>query len=230
MKKVIILHGWTYSTGKYAAFNAALRVKGFEPVILKIPGLTGKLDIEKVLTLDDYIEWLKKIINNEKDKIILIGHSNGGRIALNFTIKYPQKVSNLILMNSAGIYHNELYIQMKRLFFATLAKVGKKITNSQTLKKLLYKFTRENDYENASDHMGKTMINFIKSDITLNLNNVSIPTLIIWGENDSVLPLKDGEKMHELIKNSTLEIIKGARHSPQFTHPNQVAEIIYDHI
>lgn len=226
MKKIYIIHGWTYSIDKYTAFNSALRLKGFEPVVLKIPGLTGKLDIEKILTLDDYIKWLKQIINNERNKVILIGHSNGGRIALNFTIKYPQKVSNLILMNSAGIYHNELYIQMKRLFFATLAKVGKGITKSQTLRNLLYKFTRENDYKNASSHMGKTMINFIKSDIVLDLNKVSVPTLIIWGENDSVLPLKDGKKMHELIKNSILEIIKGARHSPQFTHPKEVAELI----
>ena len=119
---------------------------------------------------------------------------------------------------------------MKRLFFATLAKIGKRITKSQMLKNLLYKLTRESDYKNASPHMGKTMINFIKSDISLNLNKISVPTLIIWGENDRILPLKDGEKMHELIKNSTLKIIKGARHSPQYTHPLEVADVIVNNI
>lgn len=230
MRKVIILHGWTYSIDKYEAINAALRSKGLEPDMLKIPGLTEKLGVEKVWTLDNYIEWLRQIINNQKDKVILIGHSNGGRIALNFAIKYPQEVSSLILIDSAGIYHNELYIRMKRLVFTTLAKIGKRITKSQILRNLLYKMTRESDYKNASVHMGKTMVNLIESDMLLNLNKIIVPTLIIWGDNDRALPLKDGKKMHELIKNSTLKIIKGARHSPQFTNPEEVAKLIYEYI
>mgnify|MGYP001580559542 CR=1 FL=1 len=60
--------------------------KDLEVIMLNSRAL--KIDIEKIWTLDDYIEWLKRIINNEKDRVILIGHSNGGRIALNFAIKY----------------------------------------------------------------------------------------------------------------------------------------------
>lgn len=226
VKKVIILHGWTYSTEKYVELNNLLKEKRLTTVMLKIPGLTETLKEDKVWTIDDYVNWLEEKLNKEKDKIILIGHSNGGRISLNFTIKHPEKVEKLILIDSAGIYHNDLYIRMKRLFFATLAKVGKKITKSEILRSFLYKLTKENDYKNASLNMRKTMVNLMKSDMLLKLNEINVPTLIIWGENDTMLPLKDGKKMRELIKNSKLYTVKGARHAPQFTHAKEVAEII----
>ncbi len=230
MKKVIILHGWTYSTEKYETINELLKAKGLKTSILKVPGFTKKLYTDKAWNLDDYINWLKQILDKEKEKVTLIGHSNGGRIALNFAVKYPQKLSNLILIDSAGIYHNELAIRLKRLFFGTLAKIGKKLTSSEKLRSLLYKMTGERDYRNASSHMRKTMVNLMKSDMSLNLEKVNVPTLIIWGEKDKTTPLSDGILLNRLIKNSKLEIIKDAHHSPHFTNAQEVAKIIYEHI
>src|SRR3990167_9589850 len=122
LNKVYILHGWTYSTDKWKPFVEFLKQKGIDSTLLKIPGLTEKLD--KAWKIEDYIEWLKNKVGN---KVILIGHSNGGRIALNFSIKYPGKVAKLILIDSAGIYHNDIFIKIKRGGFFILAKIGKKI-------------------------------------------------------------------------------------------------------
>ncbi len=230
MRKVIILHGWTYSIEKYEIIDKLLKAKGVRTSVLRIPGFTKKLDTDKAWNLDDYINWLKKILDKEKEKVILIGHSNGGRIALNFANKYPDKIEKLILIDSAGIYHNELTARTKRLFFATLAKIGKKITSSKKLRNLLYKITGERDYKNASAHMRKTMVYLMKSDMLLNLEKINVPTLIIWGENDKILPLRDGIKMQHEIKNSKLEVIKDARHSPQFTHPLEVADAIANNL
>lgn len=230
MKKVYIIHGWSYSIDKYQELSELLETKGLKTFLLKVPGLTEKMNTDKIWGIEDYVKWLKGILDQEKDKVILIGHSNGGRIALNFALKYPQKLHKLVLIDSAGIYHNELPIRAKRIIFSALAKIGKKLTSSEDLKNLLYRLTGERDYKNASLQMGKVMNNLIKSDGSLNLSKVNIPTLIIWGDEDRVLPLQDGEKMRELIKNSRLEVVKGARHSPQFTHPAKVADLIINNL
>ncbi|OGE30701.1 hypothetical protein A3C59_03225 [Candidatus Daviesbacteria bacterium RIFCSPHIGHO2_02_FULL_36_13] len=223
--KILVLHGWTYSTEKWDPFMDIISSKT-DVELLKIPGLTEKL--EAVWNLDNYVEWLKTKIGDSK--VILIGHSNGGRISLAFANKYPEKVSKLILIDSAGIYHNELPIRLKRLVFKIIAKLGKKIINSEKLRKILYKLSREGDYENASPTVKKTMLNLITTDISFLLPEIKIPTLIIWGENDNTTPLKDGALMHKLIRGSKLKIISGARHSPQFTHPKEVAKIIYKNL
>lgn len=224
VKKILILHGWTYSTKKWGELINILEDKGYEVLLPNIPGLTE--EIEKPWSLDDYIHWLKNIIEKEKGEIILAGHSNGGRISIAFAEKYPEKLSNLILIDSAGIYHNNFTRKIKRAFFRNLAKFGKKLTTSQTFKALLYRIVGERDYYEASEIQRQTMVNMISQDLTKIFTNIKIPTSIIWGENDKVTPLEDGMFMNKNIPDSKLFIIKEARHSPMFTHPKEVANII----
>lgn len=228
MKKVIILHGWTKTLDRWQDLLAALDKKGLKADLPKIPGLTESLD--KIWKLQDYVKWLKNIVDKEKEEVVLIGHSNGGRIALAFTNLYPEKVEKLVLIDSAGIYHNELPIRIKRIVFKALAKIGKKLTSSEAVKNLLYKLARESDYKDLDENTKQTMLNLISTDLQLILPQIKTPTIIIWGANDKVTPLSDGKLMHSLIKNSKLKIIQDARHSPMFTHPKEVAEIIYEHI
>ncbi|OGH25004.1 MAG: hypothetical protein A3B47_02825 [Candidatus Levybacteria bacterium RIFCSPLOWO2_01_FULL_39_24] len=228
MKKIIILHGWTYSLEKWRIFLELLKKRGIEPTMLNVPGLTSKND--KVWTIESYIGWLKEIVDKEKDKVALIGHSNGGRIAINFAIKYPGKIEKLILIDSAGIYHNELPLALKRAIFKTLAKLGKSLSGSSILKNAFYKLAGENDYKDANPNMKQTMLNLINSDKSLKPGNVQIPTLIFWGKEDKITPLSDGKLMHRLIKNSKLEIIENAHHAPQFTNPKEVINIIVSNL
>lgn len=225
LKKIYILHGWTYSLDKWQTMIYLLKENGLDPVLLKIPGLAKESD--RIWDIEDYVEWLKKETETS-DNLVLVGHSNGGRIALAFTQKYPDKVNHLFLIDSAGIYHDEFPIRLKRTVFKGLAKVGKKITKSKMLKDLLYKLVRESDYKDANPQMKKTLVNLLESDKNLGLDKIDTPTTIIWGEYDTTTPLTDGKIMTQKIRNSKLFIIKGARHSPQYTHPQEVAEKIIE--
>lgn len=226
MKEILALHGWTTSIEKWGPFVTQMSKLGIRIKIPLVPGLTKK--ISKVWTLADYVNWLKKIVGTKE--VILLGHSNGGRIALSFAAKYPQNLTALILIDSAGIYHHELPLKIKRLLFQSLAKLGKKITSQEKLKKYLYKLTREPDYKNATPLQRQIMVNLIYQDLTPILKKITTPTLIIWGENDRTTPLSDSKLMHKLIKNSQLEIIKGSGHCPQYTHPKEVAKIICEYL
>ena len=228
LKKIVILHGWTYSLEKWSKFTNLLSRDGFEVYLPKIPGLTQESDAS--WDLEKYSSWLNKELESYKDKITLLGHSHGGRIAINYAVKHPDKLQKLILIDSAGIFHNELPIRLKRLLFKNISKVGKKFTKSDTLRKILYKFAREGDYENASANMKKTINNLISTDLKPELGKIKTPTLIIWGENDKITPLKDGYLMNKLISGSKLEVIKGARHSPFFTNSDEVVKIIKNDI
>jgi len=228
MKKAFILHGWTHTLDKWANFVKELESKGLEVKLFKIPGLTEKID--RIWGIDDYVKWLEENLKREKKKIILIGHSNGGRIALNFAIKHPEKISRLVLIDSAGIYHNDIFIKTKRSVFLILAKIGKKVMPLDGARKLLYFLTDEKDYKTANPIMKKTMINLIQSDKSLLIEKIKAPTIIIWGENDNITPLSDAKALSEQIKNSKLYVIDESRHAPQFTHTKEVVKKILEEI
>jgi pimeloyl-ACP methyl ester carboxylesterase len=223
MKKIYILHGWTYSTDKWKPMINLLEKHDISVKLLSIPGLTDGTD--RIWTLDDYIDWLKEELKSEK-KVTLLGHSNGGRISLAFSARYPEAVDRLILIDSAGIYPKGLYISVKRSIFWLIAKLGKKITRSEKVRRLLYRAAREGDYEKATPAMRKTMANLLAIDLRSVLKDIQARTLIIWGAKDGSTPLSDGELMHKEIKQSKLFVIPDAKHSPQATHPSVVAERI----
>jgi len=220
--KLLILHGWAYDTEKWKPFLKLLEEKGIDFELLKIPGLTSLLN--EAWTLDDYVTWLESVVSGQKS-VVLMGHSNGGRICLAYTLKYPKKVSKLILIDSAGIYHNEISLWLKRIAFKNLARF-KKIAYNAVLKNILYKLAREDDYNKAAPNMKKTMQNLIESDLSLKLKEINTPTLIVWGEHDTTTPLSDGKFMRKEIKNSDFKIIKGARHSPQFSNTKEVFDFV----
>lgn len=232
--KILVLHGWTYAKEefdplkKWDPFIDQMIEKKHRPVLLRVPGLTR--DLKEIWNLEKYVEWLKKEVDKEKERVVLIGHSNGGRISLAFAHKYPQKVEKMILIDSAGVYHNGLPTRIKKFVFRYVAKVGKKFSNSEKMKILLYKLAREGDYKNATPEQRQTMISLINTDLTPIMSQLKIPTLIVWGENDKVTPLSDGILMNKLIENSKLKIIKGARHSPQFTHSKEVVKEIHEYL
>jgi len=223
MKKIFIIHGWTYTLFKWDKLLELIKLAGYEPVMLKVPGLTEAHN--QPLTLDDYVEWLKGKLAGQESPIV-VGHSNGGRIALAFLDKYPAGLKLLVLEDSAGIYPNQWPKRVKRFVFKLLADAGKKITSSEILRKLLYKLAGEADYKNAPLHMRKTLSNLVSVDLTPVLNKVSVPTLIVWGARDKATPLSDGKLMHKQIKNSEFFVISDAGHSPHFSHAEKVCEKI----
>jgi len=227
VKKIFLLHGWTYELNKWTQFVNQLKREGFAPVLLQIPGLTSP--VAKEWTLHDYTEWLHSKVRKDSP-VILVGHSFGGQVALRYAAKFPTYVKQLMLIDSSGIRPHTPLKELKRLLFFGMAKLGRPLKNNTSLRKLLYKATREKDYHDAPAVMRKTMELVLSDEITEDLKDVSCPTTIIWGEKDSVTPIDLGEKIHKGIQNSTFHIVPDARHSPHFTHTGKVVKIIKETI
>src|SRR3546814_18746280 len=73
----------------------------------------------------------------------------------------------------------------------------------------------------SSDLLKRSMSLILDDEITDDLPLVSCPTLLIWGSDDTTTPLRLAEIKMKLLKNARLEVISGARHSPQFTHRSE---------
>ncbi len=218
MQKLYIIHGWTYSLDSWATVCELLRQKDIEPVQLKVPGLTEPSN--EVWDIDGYVEWLHTVLKDEPNPSVL-GHSNGGRIALWYAARH-KSLKQLILLDSAGIPHHG----KRRAAVRVLAKVASPLKHIPLAKKVVYHVLGAQDYNNALPNMKHTMHNLLEADERLDLGKVHLPTTIIWGANDTVTPLGDAQKLHRSIAGSTLHVIDGARHAPHATHATQLVDLI----
>lgn len=238
---IIILHGWTLEQNtqlKWQPFINELEKIGLKVEFLKIPGLSEpSKPLTKTWTLADYRLWLKNYLSgkSEPKKFILLGHSFGGQLAASFSAHSPQLVKALILIDSAGIRDKAGLPGIKKLVFKFLAKFGKKIISffsldklslKQLLRKFLYKLAREKDYLESPENLRKTLSNILEADIQAELSQVQVPTLIIWGQKDTMTPLTDGKLFNQRINNSQLKVVADAKHSPQYTHLEETIALI----
>lgn len=232
MKKIIVLlHGWssTMTNKRYSSLKELLEKQGFTVYIPDLPGFGENSTIEKEsLEFEDYISFVRKYIEDilkktKQKQVILIGHSFGGRVAIRFTSMYSQLVAKLILTGASGIPRPLPSIKKKLIFTATKALRPLFIIppfsfGFKFFRKMVYYSIGEMDYYKAGK-LTQTFKNVYKVSIKDDLEKISVPTLLIWGENDQTIPLQDAQFMNENIKHSQLIVIPHATHKLPYEMP-----------
>ena len=220
--KLYIVHGWAYSIEPWQQTVAYLKQHGVEVVQLKVPGLTAPSD--DTWTIDGYVEWLKNELAAETNPVVL-GHSNGGRISMHYDVAYPGRLGKLLLLNSAGIEVAPRKLSRKRQLLKVMAKILAPLKHIPGLKKIVYRLLGS-DYGSAPDNMKRTLANMLASDASFDASQVTAPTAIIWGKEDTTTPLSMGRALGERIPHSSLTIMSEWQHAPYRTHPEQLAQEI----
>ena len=202
---------------------------------LDLPGFGASEKLKDDWFVVDYTDLVVKFIEKNCQKnipVIIIGHSFGGRIGIKlasenlaknsnsnqnlvlknqtFVQNLMQKdyqISKLILIGSAGFVDNSVPNKLKKV----IAKILKPIFSfgiMHKFKKQIYQQVLKND-DYLQTSMKQTFINTIDEDLTGFMKKIKIPTLLIFGDRDTETPPNFGQRMNQLIPNSTLQIISG---------------------
>lgn len=196
-KKILILHGWGANKELMSGvFKEPL--KGYCQIYLDLPGF-GKSSVEKVLRSEDYASIVQEFLVQKRFKIdLFMGHSFGGKIA---TLLAKHHKTPLILLSSAGIpAPKSLKVRLKISLFKKLKLLGLGG---------FYRLFASKDAANLSPLMYEIFKKVVNEDFSEIFAHFTQRALIFWGEKDSATPLKSGEQMAKLIKNSTFYPLSG---------------------
>lgn len=227
-KLIVMLHGWKDDLHTFDGVASALG-EDFRIVRLDLPGFGGSEAPKGDWILDDYVEFVKDFLGKLSiSPDTLIGHSFGGRITIKGIATNKFSAKKVILISSAGVARRKT---IKNLMLTVLAKIGRVVTAippisfwRQEIRRGLYR-NIGSDYFQAGA-LGGTFLNIIKEDLSSSAKNITIPTLIIWGREDETTLLSEGERLHQLISGSNLQVIKGAGHFVHKERPEEVSELI----
>ena len=220
MKKLYIIHGWSFrNIQPWVQVKEKLAEKGIDAELLCVPGFDLTKEDRTVYDINDYIAFVYK--NIPKGSIAL-GHSNGGRILLNLMSRDSEHLKGCILLSAAGIYEPS----RKRDLLRKLSKILAPFKKIGILRKGIHKIIGASDYNQAPDNMKQTLTNMLDSDKELDITGIKTPVRIIWGEDDTTTPLRQGQRIHESIKGSTLRVVPNWKHAPYLDHAGELSEII----
>jgi pimeloyl-ACP methyl ester carboxylesterase len=225
MKTLIILHGWQSSQERWEKVKKEIKKEGIDVIVPDLPGFKTETELDNPWNLNDYVGWFKEF-SQHKRNFFLLGHSFGGRIAIKFSTKYPNKIKGLILVSSAGIKPKKSFLVS--IFLPILKKLSF-LPGYQFFREFFYKYIlRKTDYLKVKGVMKETFKKIIEQDLSPELSKIKVPTLIIWGRNDKSTPLSDAYLIKEKIKNSKLEILENVSHAPHLEIPEKLSQTIIE--
>ncbi len=161
----------------------------------------------------------------------LIGNSLGGHVALIYTLSNQEKMKSLVLTGSSGLFEN-----------AMGGSFPKRGSYEYVKERVQYTFyspdTISEDYINEVFETTKSIpkcLNIVaiaksaqRHNMARELPQIKIPTLLIWGLNDTITPPLVAHDFHRLIPNSTLRFIDKCCHAPMMEQPEKFNTILDD--
>lgn len=233
---VFLLHGWGSNLELFTKLTNVISQK-YTVVSLDFPGFGLSQEPKEAWSILEYAEFLIKFIEHfHCDKVILLGHSFGGRVIIKMSSlsKLPFLIEKIILVDSAGILPKKT---LKHKFKLKMYKSGKLLLSFYPIKKVFpdalnyyKKKMGSSDYSNASEIMRNVLVKTVNEDLEPFLKNISAQTLIIWGEDDTVTPLSDGQKIKQAIASSGtdvgLVVLKEAGHFSFLDQPHTFHKVI----
>ncbi len=226
-KAIIVLHGLMGALSNFDATFKHFSENGYKVLIPELPLYTLpilKTNVKNLAKfLHDFIEF------KQLKDVVLLGNSLGGHIALYYIKHYPQDVSALVLTGSSGLYENSMGNNYPRRgdkeFVRTKTQevfYDKSIATDELVDQVY-------DVINDRNTLVKTLAiakSAVRHNMANDLPNMSQPTCIIWGKNDTVTPPEVAEDFHKLLPDSDLFWVEKCGHAAMMEHPEEFNQIL----
>ena len=215
---VVFLHGWGAS--KETFLWTKKYFENFNLVYVDFSGFGESIEPEKPLSVFDYVQELKALLDKFKiDLLILVGHSFGGKVSLVYSSKY--KVEKLVCL--ASPYCKELKkLPLKNRIYKKI----KLIPGLGWLAKIMASRIGSTDYKNASEVMRGVLVKSVNLDLTLDVQKIKCPTLLVWGTNDTAVPINRAYELEKLISDAGVVKYEGATHYAYLERLNHLITVM----
>ncbi len=194
------------------------------PLALQLPILTGHRSEVKVKSLAVFTEFF--IRSRDLQPLAICGNSLGGHVALRLCLTSPELVDCLILSGASGLYEHSvdaLPIRPDQRFVRSHMErvfVNQRFVTDDAIEEIYAILKSKANVLNLI-HAARSA----KKDNLLDLlPNIKVPTLLLWGEDDTVTTMDVAETFHKNIPNSELVTIKNCGHAPMIEHPEWFSE------
>lgn len=218
-KDVVLLHGWGQNIEMMNPIGKGLE-SDYYITVIDLPGFGSSSEPTYAYTIYDYYEIVSELLSKLKiDNPVMIGHSFGGRVAIVYAAK--KKVSKLVLLSVPFRRSTK-----RNTFKVKVLKFLKKVPVVKELESYMKTKIGSSDYRNASPMMRNILVNVVNEDLTGYLKQISVPTLLIWGDLDTAVPIEDARYAESIMEDAGLVVYEGCTHYAYLERINQTISVL----
>lgn len=207
---VVILHGWGQYNGLWQPVVSRL-ADVTKVTAIDFPGFGAEPLQSTAWGVPEYADWAAERIAALGDDVVLVGHSFGGRVALELAARQPSWLRGMVLMGAPCLYRPSFALQMKKKLF----HLGRRAVPAAVRERLINPDLRDAE----AGGLGEIFRRVVSWDQTALLSKVRVPTLLLWGERDHSATLGIAREMRDGIPGATLDVLPGLGHNPHIDNP-----------
>lgn len=243
---VVLVHGLGPNGARdWAGVVPALAAR-HEVYALDLPGFGLSDKRNELYSPENYAAVIEKVVAPRVGKpFTLVGHSMGAAVALGYAGAHPQRVKRLVLADMAGILHGPVYAEALAKFGigqmtglpegapwldTVLGRMIERVENMPLSREMVLRTPALRQKMLRGDPNLIAAFALGEHDFSAALRNVSAPTLLIWGSDDRIAPLRTAQIARALIPDAHLELIANAGHTPQADDPERFNALLLEHL
>lgn len=220
-KPILFVHGWggnLYSLLKLGT----LASKKYQAILIDLPGFGKSDNPPPEWGVEGYADLIGHFIKTlDLKKPHYVGHSFGGALGIYIASHYPRLIDTLVLSNSS--YKRENKISQSAKLIKMVPKENP-ILNiiAPYAKKVYYKLFHKGSDLMKYPHLESNFRKIVTQDLTNLTTKIKIPTLILWGEEDTMTPVLLAYELKKNIPHALLKVFPNVRHNLPLKYPNEV--------
>lgn len=181
-------------------------------------------------TLEGLLEYVEEFVAfKELKNVIPIGNSLGGHLSLKYAVANSDNIAGLVLTGSSGLFEDSLgdtypkksdynYIKEKTaLTFYDPAVATKELVDE------IFEIVNNREKAIRILYIARSAI---RNNMATEIPSIKVPTLLVWGKQDTITPPFVAEEFDKLLPNSTLEWVDKCGHAAMMERPNEFNEIL----
>lgn len=218
----LFLHGWGGTSQSLRALAVDLQ-ENIRCYLIDLPGFGRSSDPPPTWGIQEYTDMIKTFIDKVglPAPIFLIGHSFGGALALSLASKYPETVSKLVVC--APSWHRRSVSPLS----PTPRRISRILHKFPLVRRVLYKILFPRSDMMQKPHLEENFKKIVREDLTEAVKAVRQNTLILWGKDDTYVPITDASLLHEYIDHSILSVFPGIGHDLPLRHSEDIVSSIH---
>ncbi|MFD1141681.1 alpha/beta fold hydrolase [Larkinella insperata] len=182
--------------------------------------------------LEGLVRFIESFLDFKKlTDLTLLGNSLGGHVGLLYTLKHPDMVKRLVLTGSSGLFENSMGGSYPKR--GSYDYIAERVAYTFYDPKVATKELIDEVFEITNSIPKCLRIVAIaksaqRNNVAKELHNITIPTLLIWGLNDTITPPEVAHEFNRLIPNSELHFIDKCCHAPMMEHPDRFNRLLIE--
>lgn len=184
--------------------------------------------------LNGLVEFITEfVVHKQLNEMTVMGNSLGGHLALIYTLGYPERVKRMILTGSSGLFENSMggSFPKRGNYDYIKERVEYTFYDPNTATK---EYVDEIFETTKSIPKAMRIVAIAKSaqrhNMARDIPKINVPTLLVWGLNDTITPPMVAHEFNRLIPRSTLRFIDKCCHAPMMEHPELFNDILEDYL